>query len=140
MKRSGCRMVAVVLLVGLAGCATLKKVGEVIVGPTAPFTGELCVEAPSPTPSRCTTLGEIPVPAEGEAFARLLVAAAGPFLAKTYDAKHCLFTSYPQSTTAGIEVTGTATCAVQGVPFERTVRLTLTPVPPSPPVGEGGKG
>ena len=79
-------------------------------------------------------MGNIPVPRVGQSLLQLVVAIAGPELAKRANLEQCTFESYPAEVGPGgtITVTGSAFCMLRGTKIVETLRIILAPIAPAP--------
>lgn len=112
-----------VLALALSGCA--GGLGGIF-GPTEDYTASVCAEGVVAIP--CRDVGTIPVPEGGQGLVSLVVAIAGPLLAREGNLKGCVYTTFPETVGRAIKVTATATCTFRGVPAQEIVTVTLTPV------------
>lgn len=121
----GTRMVVVALLAALmGGCSTMGGVGDVF-GPSQDFSVTICAEGVVAIP--CRQVATVSVPEGGEGLLSLVVALAGPYLARTANLESCLFTAYPEAVGKGITVTGSAACLLNGVPAQEKVTISFVP-------------
>ena len=118
------RLATLVLLAGLAGCATMKP----IFGPSTPYDATVCVTGA--VPLACQALGTIDLPEAGTTFVQLALALAGPLLTKQAHFKACVFTAYPATVDRTIVVTASAACTLNGLPVDEQIVVSLAPKAP----------